>query len=1421
MRRQILLLLFCVTTLCLHAQVVYRSARSGPWSDAGAWETKTPTGWSPAISSPDQSADTIRILTGHVISLLDTRMVGRLIIEGQLSIAPSGLLTPVLQSNAIVVSPGAEVQNQGRILSTSTSLTFQAGARYRHLFTTTEGTIPVATWDPGSIMEVASYSTCVQATPEGNWSQSFGNLEWNTPWLTADFQWNGLLKTIQGDLRIVDTGSRVLRLTTQYDHSLTIGGDLVVDGGRFSVSRTGQVNNAVTVDIGRDFIFRSSDPLGSRLCEQGVSVFHVRRNFRMEAGLMFFSSGSGGTSNSGGDLRVVGDFLFYGGTLDASVAYSNRVGDLFFTGTQEQQFFNRGSIIGSFNYHLVKGSVVRIPAAHWMPGNNLEVGDLSGGATLIVMSTDPGGAIQKNQSAAGNLRVRTQTWRSGSSVVYAGLQRQFISGDHPAGAGILTVIRNPAGVSVSASGNSVVCGGDLLLDEGELLVASNNLTIRRDLRSNGGKVRVSAVGLTSSRAITIDGALDLQGPHMVIESDPVNNGGNAVLAFNGDVTGSGTIAFLGPNTQVQVGGTTRSLSRPFPVKDAFTLESITLGAPVNLIIDQPLVVGNYTAATAAWSGGVFLNGGSLTMRAPLRVTTVVSLTSGILEFSGQVIELQRNIQTNWPSGVFAADEHAEMQITSAFGGTDNTIAFLPGRHQLGKLLLDRTADVQAVGGLPITPHLRLNSPLVITRELELRDGEFFNGSGLALAAGSRLIRTSDAGFSAATMISPLGGPYDILYQDGRHPAGLVTGREAQGWLGTMTIEIRDSVKLSPGTSRVGGLKVVSGIADARTQMLQVDSLTVIGTLLAPPVMEVGGMIRNNGTMVHRQGLVRFTGMGSVGGVNQVNFYDVSVNGALTLEQDCQVQGNWTNDGPIEANGRRITLNGNMHQEIRGRVIPEFHHLSVSRSGDAVTLKTAIGISGLLEVSAGAALDAGQGGIILRSTGSDRTGMIAKLEPTAAILGRVGLERYMEPRQRYRYISQPFSSVTFRELAAQFPMWNGYQFRYDESVTGYKDNGWVSMSTDEVLKPGVGYITWPSSSIYWKPVTWTTYGSMTSGVNRDAVDLEVTHTASPVPAFSNDGWNLVGNPYPASIQWSLAPDSWSDGKGGPARNIHPVVYLRDTMTGGVRTFNAATGIGDISGGTGIIASGQAFWVHTTGPDPKLVIHEAAKVREGGVYNRSAVNAPPAFRLTVMDQGAFSSAFLIDLPFTGAGFDDQADAIALPDTVLSVGFVGAGDQVLIHQAMEHIDDPIELTFTGLRGSHFFVSGSRLNGYAHDLLLMDTRTGFRHYLESDTLELEINGAMAGRYQLVKANDAEDGSGSDISIYPNPATGMFRIAGLGEADCMVRIVSDTGKEVQRLQVRSAGDDSEIHTDLPSGNWYVEVIAGKRRKTMRLMIAR
>ncbi len=1421
--RLISLVLFLLMSLKTLGQSSFRSVRSGNWSDAATWESLSGGSWSQARSAPVPNIDSIIIRGADTVSIHGMVSVNGIIVRGTLWVEGAGSILSPTTGRFMEVVAGGSVLNNGTIVGDMNLIIFRTGARYRHLHTNAEGAIPRATWESGSVLEIAGFTSWGQATATGNWDQSFADVEWNTAGLSTDFILNGLLKTIRGDFRILNTGNAILRLSWAENASISIGRDMEVRGGRFSASKTGQVNSLVNVDIGRDLIFNAPSPLGSRICEQGVSAFRVARHFRMDAGLLYFSSGSGGSSNSGGDLRVAGDFLLNGGVLDASIAYSNRVGDLFFTGTAEQLFFNRGSIIGSFNYRLGAGTKVRIPNGHFMTGNNLEVGDLTGGATLLVMSTDPAGAIQKTISGTGNLRVRTQTWRPGSAVIYAGDRPQFIGSDHPSGSGITTVMRNPVGVSVSAVGTSVVCGGDLVMEAGDLTVLANNLTIRKDLRTTGGRVIVSAVGLSSSRTLTVDGAINLSGPDLIVDSDPVNNSGNAVLVVNGDFTGTGMMEFSGGNCQVQVGGVARTFTRPFPVAGPFSLESLTISAPVTLRIDKDLTLGNYTASSGSWTGGIFLNGGNLKMDAGLIVTTVASLVSGVLDFSGQTVELQRNIQTTWPTGVFAADSLSEMRITSAFAGTDNTISFKPDRSRLGRLVLNRTANVQAVGGQPVTPHIRLNIPLTITGELVLEDGEFYHESGLSMASGSRIIRTTEAAFSPSTIVSPAGGPYDLIYRDGKSLVDIGSGIEALGKLGMIGVSVTKRVVISESLRSAGWLNILSGTADLVTSAVSVDSVINIGTLLAPPQLTVRGRFRNDGNFLHRSGAVHFGNDGRLEGAAETIFHHLHINGRLELGRDVSIQGDLENHGYLIPYENRMNFSGGTGQRMAGTMPLDVHHLTISNTRDTVNALVPIRLTGVLDVQSGAHLNVGDAGLTLRSTAQDKVGRVGPLDERATINGTVIQERYMSPRYAYRYIAQPFSGVTFNDIASGFPWSPGYLFRYDETVLGYKDYGWSGMSGNDHMEPGTGYIAWPSRAAYSWPVVWRSAGKLEFGINRDMVKFRVRHTASPEPKFSNDGWNLLGNPYPSPVKWSLDPDQWSDGDGGSMKNIHPVLLMRNPETGGVLSYNPLTGLGDISGGTGIIASGQAFWVHTTGPDPRLAVHEAAKATEGGRYYRSTVSGPPALQVSVTDIDRTASAFLIDPSEMNGLRSESMEAIQLPDTLFSVSLVSSTGVAFVHRVFSEVSAFVPVRPASLRGKTFRLSIRPLNGFNADgFAILDSWKGEVHpILFGDTLSLASAGAGQDRYVLGKTDELRQRTFKNIArLYPNPNNGTFRISAIEPGNYALSVTSLKGETVHRSdEVVEGAGEVEVRTGLHEGQYVVTLTGGNRRYTLRLLI--
>ena len=88
-----------------------------------------------------------------------------------------------------------------------------------------------------------------------------------------------------------------------------------------------------------------------------------------------------------------------------------------------------------------------------------------------------------------------------------------------------------------------------------------------------------------------------------------------------------------------------------------------------------------------------------------------------------------------------------------------------------------------------------------------------------------------------------------------------------------------------------------------------------------------------------------------------------------------------------------------------------------------------------------------------------------------------------------------------------------------------------------------------------------------------------------------GYNMAGNPYPSSIDWSkFSATSSSAAIYGP--NVSPAIYEFDPVTHNYGTYNAVTGISTGNGGK-IIASGEGFFVQALNGSATLTFSEAAK------------------------------------------------------------------------------------------------------------------------------------------------------------------------------------------------------------------------------------
>jgi hypothetical protein len=92
-------------------------------------------------------------------------------------------------------------------------------------------------------------------------------------------------------------------------------------------------------------------------------------------------------------------------------------------------------------------------------------------------------------------------------------------------------------------------------------------------------------------------------------------------------------------------------------------------------------------------------------------------------------------------------------------------------------------------------------------------------------------------------------------------------------------------------------------------------------------------------------------------------------------------------------------------------------------------------------------------------------------------------------------------------------------------------------------------------------------------------------------YSVRGFNLVGNPYESSIDWSTFSNTSSSAAiYGP--NLAPTVWMLDPTTKNFDTYNATTGI-STGHASKIIESGQGFFVQAVAASPSLTFKESAK------------------------------------------------------------------------------------------------------------------------------------------------------------------------------------------------------------------------------------
>ena len=203
----------------------FRSQASGDWATAGTWQVFDGTTWVAASAAPATTDNVVTIRTGHIVAVAANVSSDQVIVEagGQVTVN-TGVAWTIANGTGTDLDVYGTVSNAGTMAMTGAGV-FESGGKYQH--NQNGGTIPTATWDVASTVEVTGATT----TAPGGVGQSFGNFTWNSTSQSGIISLNGGLTTVRGNFTLVSTGSGTLALGTNTTYTLNIGGDLIAQGG--------------------------------------------------------------------------------------------------------------------------------------------------------------------------------------------------------------------------------------------------------------------------------------------------------------------------------------------------------------------------------------------------------------------------------------------------------------------------------------------------------------------------------------------------------------------------------------------------------------------------------------------------------------------------------------------------------------------------------------------------------------------------------------------------------------------------------------------------------------------------------------------------------------------------------------------------------------------------------------------------------------------------------------------------------------------------------------------------------------------------------------------------------------------------------------------------------------------------------------
>lgn len=487
----------------------------------------------------------------------------------------------------------------------------------------------------------------------------------------------------------------------------------------------------------------------------------------------------------------------------------------------------------------------------------------------------------------------------------------------------------------------------------------------------------------------------------------------------------------------------------------------------------------------------------------------------------------------------------------------------------------------------------------------------------------------------------------------------------------------------------------------------------------------------------------FSGGSFIGGSSPL-----SVNGDLTISGatftapsvSIEAKGDFNvTSGSFMHNNGTVVFSGTTgtSQNISSTTATTFNNITITNTtaNPGVSVQSNQNLTGILTLTANVNFDAdgtGNNAVFkLLSTSDDPTSdaAVAILPSGAQVSGNVTVQRFMSkegPNSRiYRYISSPVQNATVSDLQQEIPVTGSFTGRsscsgcvsssqslyaYNESMTTDNDgdglytehDGYIDfpdVANTEIFQPGRGYALYVRGNILASTL-WDVRGPINTG-NVAPVSFPVTYTNAGAP--DDDGWNLVGNPFPSTIDWN-ASSGWTK------TNVDGSIYMTDNAGSEILTasWNGVTGT---NGGSRYIATGQGFWIKAT-DTPVLQADENVKAAGTQTAYIREASLTDLLRITMVKGTIRDEAVVHFRDDATRSFDSHADALKLPNSSFNLSTLQDDGKPLAINSVSPLDckTEIKLNVEDAVAGNYRLNFSEYESFPENvnILLTDNLTG-----------------------------------------------------------------------------------------------------------------